>query len=37
MTFETPRNVTELKKLKELFKQSQINQSLLFEKAIKAV
>ena len=36
MTFKTPSNITELEKLRELFKQSQINQSLLFEKAIKA-
>ena len=36
MTFKTPSNVTELNKLKELFKQNQIDQNLLFEKAIKA-
>ena len=36
ITFKTPSNVTELNKLKELFKQNQIDQNLLFEKAIKA-
>ena len=36
MTFKTPSNITELDKLKELFKQNQIDQNLLFEKAIKA-
>jgi hypothetical protein len=37
MTFKTPYNIAELETLKQLFKQSQIDQSLLFEKAIKAV
>ena len=36
MTFKTPSNITELDKLKELFKQNQIDQNLLFKKAIKA-
>jgi hypothetical protein len=36
MTFKTPSNMAELGQLKDLFKQSQINQNLLFEKAIKA-
>ena len=37
ITFKTPSNLAKLNKLKELFVQSQINQNLLFEKAIKAV
>ena len=37
ITFKTPSNLAELNKLKELFIQSQINQNLLFEKAIKAI
>ncbi|MCJ1360143.1 MAG: hypothetical protein MMC33_010146 [Icmadophila ericetorum] len=36
MTFKTPGNVADLEQLKELFKQNQIDQGILFEKAIKA-
>lgn len=36
MTFKTPGNIAELEQLKELFKKSQIDQGLLFDKAIKA-
>jgi hypothetical protein len=36
MASKTPGNAAELEKLKELFRQSQIDQSLLFEKVIKA-
>jgi hypothetical protein len=36
ITLKTPKNVTELEQLHELFKQSQIDQSLLFNKVLKA-
>jgi hypothetical protein len=36
MTLSTPSNVTDLENLRELFQQNQIDQNLLFEKALKA-
>ena len=36
LTFKTPSSLVDLQNLKELFIQSQIDQNLLFEKAIKA-
>jgi hypothetical protein len=37
MTLSTPSNVTDLENLRELFQQNQIDQNLLFKKALKAV